>query len=83
MTHDGEKTYSPPVMSGWQHQGAFVVRFNAGTDAHTHVFEGHIEHVASGARAHFSSLEEMLEFMTEILTDLTKTKSSLEKGRLT
>ena len=74
MTHDGEKPYSPPGMSGWQHQGAFVIRFNAATDAHAHVFEGHVEHVASGARAHFSSLEEMLEFMTEVLTDLTKTK---------
>jgi hypothetical protein len=83
MTHDGKKHYSPPVMSGWQHQGAFVVRFNAATNAHAHLFEGHVEHVASGARAHFSSLEEMLEFMTEALKDLTKTKLSLEKGRLT
>lgn len=83
MTRDGKKHYSPPVMSGWQHQGAFVVRFNGYTDARAYLFQGHVEHVASGERVHFSSLEEMLEFMTVTLQDLRKTKSILEKGRLT
>ena len=70
MTHPELRRYSPPVMSGWQHQGAFVVRFNAATDTDARIFLGNVEHVASGERRQFSSLEELLKFMAATLTDV-------------
>jgi hypothetical protein len=58
-------------MSGWQHQRAFVVRFDAATtDADSEVFLGHVEHVASGERRQFRSSEELVKFFAETLSKL-------------
>jgi hypothetical protein len=54
-------------MSRWQHVGAFVVRFTSQTDVTTGVYEGRIEHVASGRSLHFNSLDELVEFMESTL----------------
>jgi hypothetical protein len=47
---------------------AFVVQFRAETDlGHRHC-AGRVEHVVSGRATHFASLEELLAFMTWVLT---------------
>lgn len=72
LSHDSRRArpYSPLVMNEWQHQRAFVVRFNAATDRDSEVFLGHVEHVASGQRRQFRSSEELVEFLAETLSKL-------------
>jgi hypothetical protein len=56
-------------MKDWQHKGAFVIRFRAGTDLKAGRFEGSAEHVATYQATHFHSLEELLEFLHRVLKD--------------
>jgi hypothetical protein len=55
------------MVDGWQHSGAFVIRFSPNTNPKLERFCGRVEHVASGEILRFTSYEELLEFMTRIL----------------
>jgi hypothetical protein len=47
---------------------AFIVQFRAETDLAQARCAGRVEHVVSGQATHFQSLEELLAFLTRILT---------------
>jgi len=47
---------------------AFVVQFRAETAAERGRWVGRVEHVVSGQATHFASLEELLAFITKVLT---------------
>ena len=64
------EVYSPPMMNGWQHNGAFVIKFRPDTNVNADKFYGRIEHVASRRQKRFDSLEELLEFLYSILRDV-------------
>jgi hypothetical protein len=57
---------SPPLLPEW----AFVVQFRVETDMEHSRMEGRVEHVVSGQATRFQSLEELLTFMTRVLTTL-------------
>ena len=59
--------FSPPLMDGTQHAGAFVIQFAAGTDIAAGRVEGRVEHVTSFETLHFGSLEELLSFLDRVL----------------
>jgi len=46
---------------------AFVVHFGTGGGPRRHRFHGRVEHLSSGRTVKFSSLEQLLGFVTEIL----------------
>jgi hypothetical protein len=46
---------------------AFVVHFRVNSDVAQGRFAGRIEHVVSGQSAHFTSLEELLAFIAQVL----------------
>lgn len=48
---------------------AFVVQFTADSKATSGILAGRIEHLASGARAHFGSGGEMLECLQRLLDE--------------
>ena len=47
---------------------AFIVQFRAETDLAQARCAGRVEHVVSGQATHFQSLEELLAFLTHVLT---------------
>ena len=53
-----------PMLPPW----AFVVQFRVETDLAQECCTGRVEHVVSGQAAHFESLEELLAFLTRVLT---------------
>jgi hypothetical protein len=50
---------------------AFVVRFRVGTALDGGRLTGRVEHIVSGQEARFESLEELLRFMTRVLTTVS------------
>ena len=48
-------------------QLAFVVQFGAETAVESEQFPGRVEHVVSGAVAHFHTLDELWAFMRRVL----------------
>ena len=67
MTRVGVGPYSPPMMNGWQHEGAFVVKFFPDTNPDEGRLCGRIEHVASGQTTRFESQSELLLFLNSVL----------------
>jgi hypothetical protein len=55
---------------------AFVVQFRAQPAGPSPCYEGRVEHVVSGQVARFHSLEELLAFMTRMLTDVEEQADS-------
>lgn len=55
-----------PLLPEW----AFVVQFRVETDLKQGHMDGRVEHVVSGQAIRFHSLEELLAFMTQVLTTL-------------
>jgi hypothetical protein len=49
---------------------AFVVQFRTQPTSRSSPYEGRVEHLVSGQVAHFHSLEELLAFMTRVLTEV-------------
>ncbi len=47
---------------------AFIVQFRAETDLAQARCAGRVEHVVSGQATHFQSLEELLAFLSRVLT---------------
>ena len=58
------QTPASPLLPPW----AFVVQFRVETDLAQECCTGRVEHVVSGQAAHFASLEELLAFLTRVLT---------------
>ena len=46
---------------------AFVVQLRAQGDSSGHLFVGRVEHIATGAEARFSSAEDLIAFITDVL----------------
>jgi hypothetical protein len=63
----------------WEHLGAFVLLFRAGTDIEAGRFEGRVEHVASGRQARFHSLAELRTFLEEVLRALRADAAEAEQ----
>jgi hypothetical protein len=51
---------------------AFVVQFRASPSQDTPTYEGRVEHLVSGDEARFHSLEELIGFMTRVLTNVER-----------
>jgi len=57
-------------MDDWQYKAAFVIQFRPETDFQVGRFEGRVEHIPSSRGARFHSLEELLAFIANILTEV-------------
>ena len=55
-------------MKRLQHTGTFVIQFRSGTDLAEGRVAGRIEHVASLRATGFDSLDELVAFLTDVLT---------------
>jgi hypothetical protein len=62
--------HSALLMEGWQYNSAFVIQLRPETDIDAGRFEGKVEHVASCGSTRFHSLEELLEFIASVLSDV-------------
>ncbi len=62
------------MTTGWQQMAAFVIQFRPETDIAAGRLEGRVEHVASSQAMRFNSLEELLEFIERVLSELRDTK---------
>jgi hypothetical protein len=69
MTSSARSVYCPLLMGGWQQNGAFVIQFRPQTDIEAGRFEGRVEHIASYKATRFSSLDELLRFITSVLAE--------------
>ena len=58
------QTPASPLLPPW----AFVVQFRVETDLAQGRCTGRVEHVVSGQATHFASLEELVAFLTRVLT---------------
>lgn len=57
-------------MDQWQYRAAFVIQFRPETDIESGRFEGKVEHVASCKAKRFHSLDELLAFIADVLTEV-------------
>lgn len=57
-------------MDGWQHKAAFVIQFRPETNVASGKFEGRIEHISSSRSVRFRTVDELLEFVTQVLSSL-------------
>src|SRR5262245_9857835 len=64
--------YCRLLMEGLQHKAAFVIQFRQETAIETGRFEGRVEHIASTKAKRFHSLDELLTFMAQMLTEVRK-----------
>jgi len=62
--------HSALLMEGWQYNSAFVIQLRPETDIDAGRFEGKVEHVASCGATRFHSLDELLEFIASVLSDV-------------
>ena len=58
------------MMEGWQYKSAFVIQLRPETDIQAGRFEGKVEHVASHKAMRFHSLDELLDFLASVLSDV-------------
>jgi hypothetical protein len=72
MTRDTRSDYCPLMTQGWQYKAAFVIQLRPETDIEAGRFEGKVEHVASYKAMRFHSLEELLDFIATVLTEVGK-----------
>jgi len=70
MTRNARSDYCPFLMEGWQHKGAFVLQFRPETDIEAGRFEGRVEHIASTKATRFHSLDELLSFIADALSEV-------------
>ena len=70
MTRVSPEAYFPYMLDGWQHSGAFVVRFSPNTNPNAQQFCGRVEHVATGKVVRFESIEELIHFINRILQEV-------------
>ena len=56
-----------PQLPAWK---AFVVQFSRETDAASAAWSGRVEHLSSGRRARFGSVEELVAALRRLLSEL-------------
>jgi hypothetical protein len=61
-------------MRGWQYRAAFVIQFRPESDIEAGRFEGKIEHMTSHQATRFHSLDQLLEFIARVLTEVRNTE---------
>lgn len=78
MTYPTSSAYCPRwtegwqyAMNDWQYKAAFVIQFRPETDIQVGRFEGRVEHIPSSTSTRFHSLEELLAFIANILTEVS------------
>jgi hypothetical protein len=59
-------------MDGWQYKAAFVIQFRTETNIETGQIAGRVEHVASCRSTRFESLDELLQFIAKVLSELRR-----------
>ena len=69
----GSITFDPTADRTLPVQRAFVVQLHATAAVAQGQLSGRVEHVLSGQVAHFHALDELLAFMTRVLTGLETT----------
>ena len=74
MTYHLCSDYCPLLMEGWQYRGAFVIQFRPETDIEAGLFEGRVEHMVSYKATRFHSLDELLDFIANVLTEVKNTE---------
>ncbi len=62
------------MMEGWQYKGAFVIQFRPESDIKAGRFEGRVEHIVSSKATRFHSLDELLDFIASVLSDVGNTE---------
>ena len=73
MTRAPGADYCRSSMEGWQSKAAFVVQFRENTDIEAGRLEGKVEHIASYEAMRFHSVDELLAFISKVLTEIRKT----------
>jgi hypothetical protein len=53
----------------FQHAGAFVLQFRAGSDFESGRIEGRVEHIASGQTARFDSVATLLAILARLVKE--------------
>src|SRR3954462_11731167 len=61
-------------MKEWQHKAAFVIQIQPDCKLNEGQIQCRVEHVASTRTARFHSVDELLAFITIVLTDVRKTE---------
>jgi hypothetical protein len=56
-------------MKDWKYKGAFLVQFQTETNFETGLCQGRVEHITSYKSLRFRSLEELLAFIAQVLTE--------------
>jgi len=74
MTYRPRSDYCPLLVEGWQYKAAFVIQFRPESDIEAGRFEGRVEHFASYKAMRFHSLEELLDFIARMLTEVNNTE---------
>jgi hypothetical protein len=74
MTYQRRSDYYPLMTTGWQQMAAFVIQFRPETDIVAGRFEGRVEHVASSQATRFHSLQELLDFIERVLSEVCHTE---------
>jgi hypothetical protein len=59
-------------MEGWQHKAAFVIQFHPETDIAEGRFQGRVEHFTSTRATRFHSVDELLMFIANVLSEVRK-----------
>jgi len=67
MTQDARRAYFLPLMEGSQYKLAFVIQFRPETNIEANRIAGKVEHISSHEAKHFTSLDELLEFIAQML----------------
>jgi hypothetical protein len=70
MTPNIAIDYCSTLMEGWQHKLAFVIQVRTETDIHAGRFEGRIEHIKSSRATRFQCLDELVNFIAEVLAEV-------------
>ncbi|HET9131793.1 MAG TPA: hypothetical protein VFO86_12635 [Terriglobia bacterium] len=60
------------TMKEWQHKAAFVIQIQPDSRLNDGQIRGRVEHVASTRATRFQSVDELLVFITTVLTDVRK-----------
>jgi len=63
-------------MDDWQYKAAFVIQFRPETDIRVGRFEGRVEHIPSSRSTRFHTLEELLAFIANVLTEGSNAEES-------
>jgi hypothetical protein len=62
----------PTTQPAYPTQRAFVVQLHAETDVAQSEVRGRVEHIVSGQVTYFQTVEELVQFMVQVLTSTTE-----------